>query len=170
MEQIRELVALLRECNVRELTLRSNGRSVTLRKDAPVPTAAPAPAGNVPLMETPTYVVPVSPSPVSAPPSPPASPLSLVSVVAPVVGIFHHLKNRRGERRWHEGDWVESGEVVCIVESMRIPNEVPTPAAGRIVNVRVKEDEPVEFGQVLMEIDTTPQTADVAPEAEEEEA
>ncbi len=168
MEQIRELVALLRECNVRELTLRSNGRSVTLRRDTPAPTVTVAPAASASIAETPTYVVPSPPPTHVAPPLAPTT--SLVPVTAPVVGLFHHVKDRSREPRWNEGDWVPSGEVVCIVESMRIPNEVHAPAAGRIVNVWVKEDEPVEYGQVLMEIDTTPQTADVAPEAEEEEA
>lgn len=168
MEQIRELVALLRECDVRELTLRSNGRSVTLRKDTPAPTVTLAPTAPVPVAEMPTYVVP-SPTPTNA--SHPLAPTtSLVPVTAPVVGIFHHVKDRSRERRWNVGDWVGNGEVVCIVESMRIPNEVHTPVAGRIVNVRVKEDEPVEFGQVLMEIDTTPTMVEVASEAEEEEA
>ncbi|MCS6860755.1 MAG: biotin/lipoyl-binding protein [Abditibacteriales bacterium] len=156
VEQIRELVALLRECDVRELTLRGNGRSITLRKETPAPTAPLPPA------ETPPDVVP-SPPPIHGQP-PPAPLLSLVPVNAPVVGIFHHVKGRHREQRWQVGDWVESGEVVCIVESMRIPNEVHAPVAGRIVNIQVKENEPVEYGQVLMEIDPTPQTADAALE------
>jgi len=168
VEQIRELVALLRECNVRELTLRSNGRSVTLRKDTPPPAVTPAPMASAPVTEMPPYVVAASPPTHVAPPLAPTTPL--VPVTAPVVGIFHHVKERNRERRWNVGDWVESGEVVCIVESMRIPNEVHTPVAGRIVNVRVEEDEPVEFGQVLMEIDTTPTTMEVVSEATEEEA
>lgn len=168
MEQIRELVALLRECNVRELTLRSNGRSVTLRKDTPASTVPLAPTTSAPAATMPTNAVSSPPSTHVSQPLAPTT--SLVPVTAPVVGIFHHVKDRSGERRWDVGDWVESGEVVCIVESMRIPNEVHTPAAGRIVNVRVKEDDPVEYGQVLMEIDTTPPLTGVASEAEAEEA
>jgi acetyl-CoA carboxylase biotin carboxyl carrier protein len=161
VEQIRELVSLLRECNVKELTLRSNGRSVTLRKETAAPTAAAT-------AEIPAFTVslPGSPS-VNVPPSTPVQ-SPLVVVTAPVVGIVRQVKDRSGALRWHVGDVVERDEVVCIVESMRIPNEVHAPSAGRIASILAEEDEPVEYGRALMEIDTTPTLVAVSSQAEGE--
>jgi biotin carboxyl carrier protein len=78
------------------------------------------------------------------------------------------VKDRSGALRWHVGDVVERDEVVCIVESMRIPNEVHAPSAGRIASILAEEDEPVEYGRALMEIDTTPTLVAVSSQAEGE--
>ncbi len=152
MEQIRELVALVRESNVQELTLRSNGRCITLRKEAVVPATAAASSVAAANATEPTAIPSVSPASTSENSPSPAP--SLTAVTAPVVGIVRHVTDRSGTHRWKVGDVVEAEEVICIVESMRIPNEVHTPVAGRIASILVKENEPVEYDQVLMEIDT----------------
>jgi acetyl-CoA carboxylase biotin carboxyl carrier protein len=78
---------------------------------------------------------------------------SLVTIEAPMVGTFYRASSPTAEPYVHEGDVVKEGQILCIIEAMKLMNEIEAKAAGRIVKVCVENAHPVEFGQSLFLID-----------------
>lgn len=76
-------------------------------------------------------------------------------IVAPLVGTFHVWAKPRGGALVAVGDRVKAGQLVGTIQSLNVLNEVETPFAGRVIEVHVQDGQPVEYGQVLMTIDTT---------------
>ncbi|MEN3009687.1 MAG: biotin/lipoyl-containing protein [Candidatus Bipolaricaulaceae bacterium] len=123
LEELRKLCALMREEGLVELTLEEGGRRVTLRR-AP---HAPAPA---------------------APPPPVAG----ILVRSPVVGTFW-LRPAPGEPPFVKvGDLVQPGQVLCIVEAMKVMNEIRAETTGVVEEILVAEGDPVEYGQPLFRL------------------
>jgi acetyl-CoA carboxylase biotin carboxyl carrier protein len=75
-------------------------------------------------------------------------------ILAPLVGTFHVWAKPRGGTLVAVGDHVKAGQLVATIQSLNVLNEVETPVAGRVVEVHVQEGQPVEYGQLLMTIDT----------------
>jgi biotin carboxyl carrier protein len=75
-------------------------------------------------------------------------------VVAPLVGIFHPWLKPRGGTLVAVGDRVKIGQLVGTIESLNVFNEVETTVAGRVVEVHVQDGQPVEYGQVLVTIES----------------
>jgi len=123
LEELRRLCALMREEGLVELTLEEGGRRVTLRRAL----QAPAPAA----------------------PPPPAEGLIVRS---PVVGTFW-IRPAPGEPPFVKvGDLVQPGQVLCIVEAMKVMNEVRAEVAGVVEEILVEEGDPVEYGQPLFRL------------------
>jgi acetyl-CoA carboxylase biotin carboxyl carrier protein len=78
---------------------------------------------------------------------------SLVTIEAPMVGTFYRASSPTAEPYVHEGDVVKEGQILCIIEAMKLMNEIESKAAGRIVKICVENAHPVEFGQSLFLID-----------------
>jgi acetyl-CoA carboxylase biotin carboxyl carrier protein len=77
------------------------------------------------------------------------------AVVAPLVGIFHPWLKRGGGTLVAVGDHVKVGQLVGTIESLNVFNEVETTKAGRVVEIHAQDGQPVEYGQVLVTIDTS---------------
>jgi biotin carboxyl carrier protein len=77
------------------------------------------------------------------------------AVVAPLVGIFHPWLKRGGGTLIAVGDHVKVGQLVATIESLNVFNEVEAAKAGRVVEIHVQDGQPVEYGQVLVTIDTS---------------
>jgi biotin carboxyl carrier protein len=77
------------------------------------------------------------------------------AVVAPLVGIFHPWLKRGGGTLVAVGDYVKVGQLVGTIESLNVFNEIETTKAGRVVEIHVQDGQPVEYGQVLVTIDTS---------------
>jgi biotin carboxyl carrier protein len=77
------------------------------------------------------------------------------AVVAPLVGIFHPWLKRGGGTLVAVGDHVKEGQLVGTIESLNVFNEVETTKAGRVVEIHAQDGQPVEYGQVLVTIDTS---------------
>lgn len=77
------------------------------------------------------------------------------AVVAPLVGIFHPWLKRGGGTLIAVGDHVKAGQLVATIESLNVFNEVEVAKAGRVVEIHVQDGQPVEYGQVLVTIDTS---------------
>ncbi|MFN3362307.1 MAG: acetyl-CoA carboxylase biotin carboxyl carrier protein, partial [Pseudanabaenaceae cyanobacterium] len=91
------------------------------------------------------------------PEPPPASPVpdyrKLVDVVSPMVGTFYRSP-APGEPPFVEvGEMVKKGQTLCIIEAMKLMNEIEAEVAGRIAEILVENAQPIEFGQVLMRIE-----------------
>ena len=76
-------------------------------------------------------------------------------ILAPLVGTFHVWAKPRGGALVAVGDRVKAGQLVATIQSLNVLNEVETSAAGRVVEVHVQDGQPVEYGQLLMTIDTS---------------
>lgn len=143
--QIQKLVRLLDSSDVSELELKraSEGVHLVLRKTK-------APDGSV---GEAAYVASSNGSTAAA--SEPAESANKHTVVAPLVGVFHPWLKPRGGTLVAVGDRVKAGQLVGTIESLNVFNEVETAVAGRVVEVHVQDGQPVEYGQVLVTIDSS---------------
>lgn len=144
--QIRGLVKLLDRSDVSELELKraSEGIHLVLRK-------AKAPDGATPAIEVPSAASSNGAAPAGDPPTASAD---RHAIVAPLVGIFHPWLKPRGGTLVAVGDYVKAGQLVGAIESLNVFNEVEATQAGRVVELHVKDGQPVEYGQVLVTIES----------------
>ena len=129
------------------------GGRVALRRGA-VPVAAPlAPVA----ASAPNPVAPAQPAAVETAPTPTPAPAASVpkgvEVVAPIVGTFYASPSPDSGPFVKTGDRVKVGQVLCIIEAMKLMNEIESEVAGTVVEVAVRNEDPVEYGQVLFRID-----------------
>ena len=153
MDELRELIDLLRENGLAELELENEGFRVRLRREsavsehsqavAPPPPPPPAPA----------------PPPVAAPAHPgtqattaAAQDQDLHIIPSPIVGTFYRSPSPTAEAFVKIGSNVEPESVVCIIEAMKLMNEIQAETTGEVVKIYVENGQPVEYGQPLFGI------------------
>jgi acetyl-CoA carboxylase biotin carboxyl carrier protein len=143
LDRIRELAALLDEYGLSAVSARWGDIEVRLeRHPAPLapapalPAAAPAAAASARAEGAET----------------PAAPGHL-TIEAPMVGTFYRAAAPGADPYVHEGDVIKEGQVLCIIEAMKLMNEIEAKVAGRIVKILVENGLAVEFGQPLFEIE-----------------
>jgi len=136
-ELARELGALLAELDLTEIEVSIGETRVRLQRTtaARSPATVAAPASEAVPDRQPT-VVDVSPS-------------SLVTIEAPMVGTFYRAASPTADPYVREGDVVKEGQVLCIIEAMKLMNEIESKAGGRIAKILVENGQPVEYGQPL---------------------
>ena len=150
-QQLRELISLLGDSDIQELKLEGDDFRLELRRNLP---AAQAP---VVMQAAPAMAAAVAPAPVATTPSvaPPAAPAvrgDLVEITAPMVGTFYRSP-APGEASFVElGARISVGQTVCILEAMKLMNELESEVSGEVVEILVENGTPVEFGQVLMRV------------------
>jgi acetyl-CoA carboxylase biotin carboxyl carrier protein len=146
IEQLQHLVCLLDNSDVSELELRraGEGTRLVLRK-----VKAPESGGQPAL-----YAPSANSSTDSVAPEVAAN-ATEHKVLAPLVGTFHVWAKPRGGTLVVMGDRVKAGQLVGTIESLNVLNEVETSVAGRVVEIFVQDGQPVEYGQVLMTIDSS---------------
>jgi acetyl-CoA carboxylase biotin carboxyl carrier protein len=137
LDRIRELAALLNEHGLTAISATWGGIHVRLER---TPAAGP-----------PATIISAAPAPVRIPqPSVVEStPPTQVAVEAPMVGTFYRASSPGAEPFVGEGDTVKEGQVLCIIEAMKLMNEIEAKVAARIVRVLVENGAAVEFGQPL---------------------
>ncbi|HPT82949.1 MAG TPA: acetyl-CoA carboxylase biotin carboxyl carrier protein [Limnochordia bacterium] len=128
-EQIKELIMLVNSTEITELELAQGGLRIRIRKglQAQDPTAGPFPGGQ--------------------------DSVGLEAVRAPMVGTFYRSPGPDAPPFVREGDVVVPGQVVCIIEAMKMMNEIETEVGGVVRRILAKDGEPVEYGQMLMLIE-----------------
>ncbi|MBD2548458.1 acetyl-CoA carboxylase biotin carboxyl carrier protein [Microcystis elabens FACHB-917] len=156
-DQLRQLLALLGESDIQELRLEGDDFRLEVRRNLPSPapatvTMVQAPAAAPPPAPAPPAPVGPAPGP-SAPPPPAVSVRSdLQAITAPMVGTFYR-SSAPGEAPFVEvGSRISAGQPVCILEAMKLMNELESEFSGEVVEILVENGTPVEFGQVLMRI------------------
>jgi oxaloacetate decarboxylase (Na+ extruding) subunit alpha len=144
-ERIREIVRVVQESGVAEVTIEEGGMRVSVRRQpdaAAAPPPAPAPLGTEePLLE-----------PASAPPVTNGH----VRVEAPMVGTFYRASQPGAPPFVEEGDAVAAGQTLCILEAMKLMNEIKAELEGVVRKIHVQNAQPVEFGQLLFELEPLP--------------
>jgi acetyl-CoA carboxylase biotin carboxyl carrier protein len=151
-DQLRQLITLLGESDIQELKLEGDDFRLELRRNLPasqpqvVMQAPPAP---VPVAAA--VAVP-SASPSAAPPAAAAVRGDLLEITAPMVGTFYRA-SAPGEPAFVElGSRISVGQPICILEAMKLMNELEAEVSGEVVEILVENGTPVEFGQVLMRV------------------
>jgi acetyl-CoA carboxylase biotin carboxyl carrier protein len=154
---LRELVAALGQSDLVELTLKSTDFELTLRKSGAIVAGAAAPvvAKTVTVEDSmaASHAPAGDPSPLT-PAAPPATPpgkgSDLLSINSPMVGTFYRSPAPEEPAFVGVGDRITSGQTVCIIEAMKLMNELEAEISGEIVEILVENAQPVEFGQTLM--------------------
>lgn len=138
IKEIRELLKLLEESDVSEFSLESAGMKLTIRKGG-----FQAPAKETPLKEA------VSQETTPETTKPAVSMEDLYSVKSPMVGTFYRAPAPDAPPYVQIGDTVAKGQVLCIIEAMKLMNEIESETSGEIVDILVENGHPVEYGQPL---------------------
>ena len=151
-DQLQHLLALLGESDIQELKLEGDDFRLEVRRN--LPSAAPTTvfqASSAPAQVLQAAApLPVSPS--APPPPAAASRGDLLEVTAPMVATFYRAA-APGEAPFVEvGARIKVGQTVCILEAMKLMNELESEVGGEVVEILVENGTPVEFGQVLMRV------------------
>ncbi len=160
-KEIKELVEFLIEKDVTEFELERGDVKVRIKRGTPqaapaseriIAVSAPHPAVQVPVaVAPPVFGAPLeAPSPPAAPAHPPAEELHMVK--SPIVGTYYESPSPGSPPFVKPGDSVEVGQVLCIVEAMKLMNEIEADVAGEIVKSLMKNGQPIEYNQELFAI------------------
>jgi acetyl-CoA carboxylase biotin carboxyl carrier protein len=147
-QQLRDLLDLLSKSDIQEFRLEAEDFRLEVRRNLPpVVTAEPPlpPPVAIP-------AAPPAPAPAAPPPAAAASRSDLQAITAPMVGTFYRSP-APGEPPFVDlGTRIRAGQTVCILEAMKLMNELESDVGGEVVEILVENGTPVEFGQVLMRI------------------
>ncbi len=152
---LRELLAAINQTDVSEFTLKKGDFELIVRKGGLVSYSAP------PSLPLPEPSAAVSLPPVALPPPPPVAPQplavspladKLAEVTSPMVGTFYSSPGPDEPAFVRVGDRIRLGQTVCIIEAMKLMNELESEVVGEVVEILPRNGEPVEYGQVLMRV------------------
>ncbi len=154
-QELRELLSAIAQTDITELELKSDEFELTVKKGTVI-TRTEIPS----LSEV--SIVPAAPSipsnSVTSQSSEVASPSNVekqkwLEIIAPMVGTFYRAPAPEEPPFVDVGDRISTGQAVCIIEAMKLMNELEAEVSGQVVEILVQNGEPVEFGQVLMRVD-----------------
>ena len=147
IRKVKKLIELLEESGIDELEICEGEESVRISRHSnrpvqytpqPMQVAAPAPVA-----------APAAPVPAAAPAAPAAAALSGHVVRSPMVGTFYRASSPDAKAFVEVGDTVKEGQTLCIVEAMKLLNEIESDASGVVKAILIENGQPVEFGEPL---------------------
>ncbi len=142
-DYIEKLAKIISDNGLTEISLEDGDQAITIRKDLPEiiaasPVAAPAVA---------------APAVQASAPAQKEAEVRGKAITSPMVGTFYAASSPEAAPFVEVGSTVASGDVVCIIEAMKLMNEIKSEQAGKVVQICVKNGDPVEYGQVLMYVE-----------------
>lgn len=155
VHKIREFVKIVEESDIDELEItRWWGQKVRIKKTSALEQVpGPAPVSTQPSK---VFTQPASEqtgatdvSPAEEKPAPPEERTDLIEIKAPMVGTFYRSPSPDSDPYIKEGDTITPGQVMCIIEAMKLMNEIEAELKGRVVKIMVENAQPVEFNQPL---------------------
>jgi len=153
IEDLKQLIEFLKENQVAEFDLDRGDMKIRLKFNQAVGPAAAPLLTHVPLVAA--HGVSSPPPSSAAPPPPPPEPETELHIVkSPIVGTYYGSPSPGAAPFVSPGDHVEKGQVICIVEAMKLMNEIEADASGEVVKAMVTNGQPVEYGQPLFSIRT----------------
>ena len=145
LDRLLELIALMKEHGLVELDLQQGDQKIRLARGT----------SGEPVVAPPAPAIP----PAAAPAEPPAAAVEenpdLHTIISPMVGTFYSKPNSDAEPYVKIGEMVDNDTTVCLVEAMKVFNEIPAEVRGRIVAILVDNEEPVDHGKPLFQVDTS---------------
>lgn len=147
IDYIEKLAKIIADNELTEISLEDGEQAITIRKDlaevittAAAPAAAPAPV---------VCQTTVNPAVVEVEKEAPKG----KAITSPMVGTFYAAPSPEAEPFVEIGKTISEGDVVCIIEAMKLMNEIKSEYSGKITQICVKNGDPIEFGQVLMYVE-----------------
>ena len=147
LKQIQDLVKMVNKSNISELTIEEKEFKITIKQKedkyitgSPVTMSQPVNILSAPQISTPSVV---------ASPAEGHNTGNLLTIKSPMIGTFYRKASPDKPNFVEEGDEVRSGKVVCIIEAMKLFNEIESDISGKIVKILVEDSMPVEYDQPL---------------------
>jgi len=157
LKQIHELIKIINKSNIGEISIEDKDGKVTIKqKEEQIITQAVAPVHQV--YHTAPTAPAAAPAPVAAPPAataPAPSQDKLITIKSPMIGTFYRRSSPDKPVLTDVGQSIAPGKVLCIIEAMKLFNEIESEVSGTIVKVLVEDASPVEFDQPLFLVDPT---------------
>ncbi|MDZ4071533.1 MAG: acetyl-CoA carboxylase biotin carboxyl carrier protein [Sediminibacterium sp.] len=152
LKQIHELIKIINKSNIGEISIEDKDGKVTIKqKEEPAVTVAAAPAQVFHTAPAPAPAT--APAPAAAAPAAPAAPApksdNLITIKSPMIGTFYRRASPDKPVLADVGAEIAPGKVVCIIEAMKLFNEIESEISGTIVKVLVDDASPVEYDQPL---------------------
>ena len=153
IRKVKKLIELLEESGIAEIEIKEGEESVRISRMAKAPVYAPqiyaAPMAGAPEAMSPSAAA------AAAAPAPAATPARSTDhvVTAPMVGTFYGASAPGAKPFVQIGDQVKIGQTLCIIEAMKMMNQIETDKAGRVASIMAKNGDPVEYGQPLFVIE-----------------
>ena len=153
IRKVKKLIELLEASSVDEIEIKEGEESVRISRNTSAPIAMAAPVA-APAMPAPLAPVPAAPAPAPAPAAPEAAaPSAANAVKSPMVGTFYRSPSPDAAPFVEVGQSVRAGDVLCIVEAMKMMNQIEADRAGTVTAVHAENGEPVEFDQPLITVE-----------------
>lgn len=155
IKQIQELVKLINKTNIGEITIEEEGVKITVKQKKDPVQHIIAGSSSAPLY-APAQHAPATPVAATPPPAAKGAepkPDNLLTIKSPMIGTFYRQAGPGKPIFANIGDDVTSGKVVCIIEAMKLFNEIESEVKGKIVKVLVEDASPVEYDQPLFLVD-----------------
>jgi acetyl-CoA carboxylase biotin carboxyl carrier protein len=155
LKELKEILQILEEKEITEFELEEEGMKLRIRKAGPASSNHAGPPGAI--LPAPVVLHP-APAPraaaPAAPEAPPAAPEEegLTVVKSPIVGTFYRTPDPNAPPFVSVGDRVRVGQVLCIIEAMKLMNEIEAEVAGEVVKIHHESGQPVQYGEPLFTI------------------
>ncbi len=147
IKQIQELVKLINKTNIGEITIEEEGVKITVKqKKDPVQNII---ANAAPAAYAPQAAAPIAPPPAAIKPANEPKADNLITIKSPMIGTFYRQAGPGKPIFASVGDEITTGKVVCIIEAMKLFNEIESEVKGKIVKILVEDASPVEYDQPL---------------------
>ncbi len=147
-DYIEKLAKVLADTGLTEISLEDGEQAITLRKDVIVAPVAPVASAPVQAAAPAAVQAPSAQAPAASEPAKKGTPIT-----SPMVGTFYKSPSPDADAFVSVGQSIKTGDVVCIVEAMKMMNEIKSEISGKVVEICVEDGQPVEFGQVLMYVE-----------------
>lgn len=156
LEQIRNLLDVVSQTNVTELTIESGEEKITIKKDGPTPVSTTVQLPQ--LMTSHATTLPAAQPATSLPANhkdeePANGNNGWTPINSPMVGTFYRASSPTSKPFVDIGDVIAPGQTICIIEAMKLMNDLPAEISGRVVKVCVDNGSTVEYGQPLFMVD-----------------
>jgi acetyl-CoA carboxylase biotin carboxyl carrier protein len=152
-KELKELIEFLIEKDITEFELERGDVKVRIKRGTPEPAIPPPPERIITVQPVAAPVPAVQAAP-ATPPAAESAPVQedLHMVRSPIVGTYYESPSPGSPPFVKPGDMVEAGQIICIVEAMKLMNEIEADASGEIVKMLVANGQPIEYGQELFAI------------------
>ncbi len=154
LNQVRELLAILNQTDVEELCLKSSDFELTIRKGSSTTASPSAPVASLPLTAEPIALH----AAMNLPPpstSTAVNDKSWIDVTSPIVGTFYRSPAPDEPSFIEVGDAIRRGQTLCIIEAMKLMNELESEVNGEVMEIVAENGKPIQFGDLLMRIKPT---------------
>lgn len=152
---VQDVILLMNDADLSELSFEQGSVKIHLRRGPGMsfPTAVVPIASSAPLVANPAAPAAVDPAGAPASAAPPAKTDNTVSLNSPMVGTFYRSSTPETKSFIEEGDKIAVGQVYCIIEAMKLMNEVKSEVTGKVVKIIAQNGQAVEFNQPLIIVD-----------------